>query len=97
MLLTSVLSVEFRRTRYHYRFFKLFSKYLRLFLSSRATVVNLIIRVRGCFGKIARTRSLFLQPLARFHVPISFNSLHSPVRFSFRNIVTRRGVFGLAL
>jgi len=96
-LIVTSLGLEFRRTRFHYRFFKLFAGFLRYFLSVRLGVLNFVIRVRGCFGKIARTRSIFLRPLSRYHIPLSIRSLTYPVSFSFRHVVTKRGVFSLAV
>jgi hypothetical protein len=96
-LVTSVLGLEFRKTRYHYRFFKIFGKFLRLFLASQVFFLNFVIRVRGCFGKIARTRSLFLQPLSKFHIGLKFSNYYYPVHFSFKHILTRRGVFSFAV
>jgi len=96
-LVASSLSVEFRKTRYHYRFFKLFEKFLRLFISSRVTITNFFLRASGCFGGIDRSRSVYLRPLARFHLPLDFQSITSYLRFSFRHIKTPRGLFGLAI
>jgi hypothetical protein len=96
-LIVSVLGLEFRRTRFHYRFFKIFGKFLRLFLSNQIFFLNFVIRVRGCFGKIARTRSLFLRPLSKFHIPMFFSNYNYPVTFSFKHVLTRRGVFSFAV
>jgi hypothetical protein len=96
-LIVSTLSVEFRRTQHHYRFLRLFGNFLKYFLSKQIFFINFVIRIIGCFGKGARTRSIFLRPLSKFHIPLFFSKILYPVVFSFKHVLTKRGIYSFAI
>jgi hypothetical protein len=96
-LMVSTIGFEMRRTRFHFRFVKVFSRFLGVFMGSRYSFLNLVIRVRGCFGKADRTRVFFMRPSFKRNNPAAYQNFSAPVTFSFRHVLTYRGVFGMAL
>lgn len=86
-----------RRTDFHYRFIRLFGRFIGFFLSSRYSFINLYIRVRGCFGRVDRTRVFYMRPFFKQNTPMHYQTVDVPVKFAFCHVVTYRGVFGMAL